>query len=164
MPDGVGARHEVLQLAVVVGQHHDGHVEPRRADRARQVGGVHVAGLDGRDDEVEAGLLAGQGQRLGAARDVGDARRVVQVEVEELAQDQLVQPPVLLQREGVVEAGDEQDVLHPPGHQVLEALQGAAAARDPADGAPRRPRVTSEQEGRGVEASTPRPWIVKIRL
>ena len=69
-------------------------------------------------------LVARELERLGAARDAGQAGRVVEVEVEELAEDQLVELAVLLEDERVVEARDQQDVLDAERHQVLEALDG----------------------------------------
>ena len=48
--------HELGQLAAVVGQQDHRDVQPRLPDLARQLGGVHVAHVHGRDDEVEAAL------------------------------------------------------------------------------------------------------------
>jgi len=60
---------------------------------------------------------------------VGEAGSVVQRQLEELPENQLVEPPVLLEREGVVEARHQQDVLNPIGHQVLEPLKDGAGIR-----------------------------------
>ena len=50
---------------------------------------------------------------------------------EELAEDELVEAAVLLQREGVVQARHEQDVVHAERHQALERLEGVRRiARD----------------------------------
>ena len=126
---GVVSGDEALALVVVIGQHHDRHVEAGALDLARERRGVHVAGVDGRDDEVEPPLGPGERQRLGRTRDVGESGRVVEGELQELAEDQLVEPAVLLEREGVVEARDQQDVLDPIGHQVLERLERTARRR-----------------------------------
>ena len=54
---------------------------------------------------------------------------MVQVQVEELAEDHLAQLSVLLQDELIVEARDQDDVLQPGGHQHLEILESAAVAQ-----------------------------------
>ncbi len=54
---------------------------------------------------------------------MSDPGNLLLLEFERFADQQLVQPPVLAQDERVVEAGDEQNVLHPKGHQVLESLE-----------------------------------------
>jgi hypothetical protein len=120
----------VLSLVVVVGHRHHGDVEPRAAHLAHQLRGVHVGRAERRDDEVEPALGLRQGQGLGAARDVGQAGRVVERELEELPRDELVQAAVLLQGERVVEARHEQDVLDPERHQVLERLERVADVGD----------------------------------
>ena len=52
-----------------------------------------------------------------------DAGNLLQIQFERFVDQQLVQPPVFAQDERIVEAGDQQDVLHPERHQVLEALE-----------------------------------------
>ena len=116
---------EVLDLAVIVGQHHHGHVEPGGLDLARQLRGVHVGDLQVGDDQVEARLRARQLQRFCSGGDVGHAGNLVQVQLQRLADQQLVEAAVLAQDEGVVEAGDQQDVVHAERHQVLEAFEQA---------------------------------------
>ena len=119
----VGARLKLLELAVVVRQHQHRHVEPRVGQLLRELRRVHVARVDRRDHQVELALCRGLGHRLRAARHVRDVRRVMRVEVDDLAHHQLVQPAVFLQRERIVQARHEQDVLHPVGHQVLKQLR-----------------------------------------
>ena len=47
------------------------------------------------------------------------------VEIEELTEDQLVELAVLRERERIVQAGDEQDLLDAEVRQVDEALPGS---------------------------------------
>ena len=54
---------------------------------------------------------------------------LVQIQLQRLADQQLVEAAVLAQDERVVEAGDQQDVVHPERHQVLEALEEALGRR-----------------------------------
>ena len=75
------------------------------------------------DDQVEARLGARQLQRFGSGRNVGYAGDLVHVQLQRLADQQLVEAAVLAQDEGVVEAGDQQDVVHAERHQVLEAFE-----------------------------------------
>ena len=117
---------ERLALVVVVRHRDHGHAEVRPLDLVGELGRVEVCGAERRQDQVEARLPARQVEGLGPARDVRQPRGVVQRQLEELAQDQLVEPAVLLERERVVEARDQEDVPHPPGHQVLEPLERAA--------------------------------------
>jgi len=121
---------EVLPFIVVVRHGDDGDVESRALHLPRKRRGVHVGGAKGGDDEVEPPFGRRQHQRFGAARNVGQPRHVRQGEIQELAGDQFVQPSVFLQREGVVETGDEQDVLDPKRHQVLERLERIAYFRE----------------------------------
>ena len=111
---------EVLHFLVVVGEHQDRDVQLGGAHRPGQLRGVHVAQLQARDDDVEA-LFPGERQGLGPARDARDVRSLVQVQVEELREDELVELSILRHDERLVETRDEQDVLHPEPHQVLQA-------------------------------------------
>ena len=124
---GVMAGHELGQRPVVVRQQHHRHREPGLLDPPRQRQGRHVAHLQRRDDQIEATRARGQGQRFFARGDLGEAGRVVQVELQVLAQDQLVQLAVLGEDERVVSAGDQQDVVDPMGHQILEVRRSAHA-------------------------------------
>jgi hypothetical protein len=59
-------------------------------------------------------------------------------ELEELAEQQLVEASLLLERERVVEGRDQQDVLDPERHQVLEHFErpaGLLSGRREAHGA-----------------------------
>ena len=117
------ASNEILNLAVVVGQHDNGHVEPGVLNLAGKLGGIHVPHFEVRDNQVEAELGACQRQRLCAARNVGYPRYLLKIEFERLTNQQLVEPAVFAKDERIVEAGDQENVLHPEGHQVLEALE-----------------------------------------
>ena len=47
----------------------------------------------------------------------------MQVQLQRLADQQLIKAAVLAQDERIVKAGDQQDIVHAKGHQVLEALE-----------------------------------------
>ena len=117
------ARYEILDLAIVVGQHHHGNIQPGALDLGRQFGGSHVLDFEVGDDQVEARIGTRQRQRLGAGLHVRDARHVLQVELVGFADQHLVQAAVFAQDERVVQAGHQQDVLHPEGHQVFEGFE-----------------------------------------
>ena len=119
-----------LYLAIVVGQHDYGHVETGGLDFAGQLRGVHVSEMQVGDDQVETPLRVRQLHRLRSGGDVGDAGNMVQIQLQRFADQQLVEPAVFAQDEGVVEAGDEQDVVHPERHQVLEAFEEALGRRE----------------------------------
>ena len=123
------ARDEVLDLAIVVGQHDHGNVETGGFDLTSQLRGVHVADLQVGDDQVEAPLRLRQLHGFLAAGDVRDAGNLMQIELQRFADQQLVEPAVFAQDERVVEAGDEQDVVHAERHQVLEAFEEAFGGR-----------------------------------
>ena len=46
----------------------------------------------------------------------------MQVQVEEVAEHELVDLSVLGQNERIVEAGDQENIVDPKGHQVVEML------------------------------------------
>src|ERR1019366_7795740 len=117
------ARDEVLDLAVIVGQNDDRNIETRGLDFTRQLRGIHVADLQVGHNQVESRLGARQLQRLRPARDVRDAGDLMNVQLQRLAHQQLVEAPVLAQNERVVQAGDQQNVVHAERHQVFEALE-----------------------------------------
>ena len=117
------ARDKVLDLAVIVGQNDDRNIQTRGLDFTRQLRGIHVADLQVGHDQVEARLGARQLQRFGSARDVGDAGDLMNVQLQRLAHQQFVEASVLAQNEGVVQAGNQQNVVHAERHQVLEALE-----------------------------------------
>ncbi len=114
---------EILELAIVVGEHDHRNVESGLLDLAGQTGRVHIANFEIRDDQVEAGTGARDGQGFHAGRYLRDPRDLLKVEFERFTDQKFVQSAVLAQNERVVEAGDEQDVAHPEGHQVLEAFE-----------------------------------------
>src|ERR1035438_1538806 len=117
------ARNEVLNLAIIVGQSDDRNVEIGGLDFARQLRGIHVPDLQVGHDQVEARLGARQFQRFGPAGDMRDAGDLMNVQLQRLAHQQFVQASVLAQNEGVVQAGNQQNVVHAERHQVLEALE-----------------------------------------
>src|SRR5262249_32764166 len=122
------AAEELLELLGVEGEQHDGHVQAFLPHPPRQLEHVHVPDVEGRDHEVEALLPPQEEERLLAARHPGDARDVVEVEVAELAEQALAELARLLQQEGVVRAGDEQDVHDAVAHQVVEVVEAAGTA------------------------------------
>ena len=65
--------------------------------------------------------LAGLLYVVGARRDAPQIGIVGQVERLVLIQDRLVELSVLGEHELVVEAGHQEDVMHPVTHQILEA-------------------------------------------
>ena len=54
---------------------------------------------------------------------MGDAGNLLQIEFERFVDEQFVQASVFAQDERIVEARDQQDVLHAEGHEVLEAFE-----------------------------------------
>src|SRR5580698_9538760 len=127
--DGI-TRHKILNLAIVVRQHHYGHVEPRSFHFPSQLRRVHVFDLKVGDDQIEARLGARQLQGFGPARNMSHAGNLLQVEFKRLADQQFVEPAVFAEDERIVEARDQENVLHPEGHQVLEALEKALGVDD----------------------------------
>ena len=117
------ARNEIRDLAVVVRQHHYRHPQTGVLDLARQFRGIHVHDVQVADDEVETRFLERHLQRLFPTRNVGDTGNLVLLQLQRFADEQLVQASVLAQDERVVEAGNQQDVVHPERHQVLESVE-----------------------------------------
>ncbi len=113
--------HEVAQLAHVEGEGDHRHVQPRSLHRRRELRGVHVAGPERGDDELEAPALRHL-QRLRPRGGRGEPGAVVQVEVPELAAHPLADLPRLLEQEPVVGARDEEDLHHAVAHEVVEVL------------------------------------------
>ena len=93
------ARDEVLDLAIVVGQHDHGDVEPGGFDLTSQLRGIHVADLQVGDDQIEARLRSRQLHRFLAAGDVRDAGNLMKIELERFADQQLVETTVFAQDE-----------------------------------------------------------------
>ena len=48
---------------------------------------------------------------------------LVEIQLQRFVNQQLIETPVFAQDERIVEAGDQQDVVHSERHQVLEALE-----------------------------------------
>src|SRR5437899_3011633 len=92
-------RAEFLALVVVVGEHDDRDVETAPLDLPRELRGVHVAEVDRGEDEVEATLGLGPGECCRPARDVDEPRDLLERKLQEFAEQQLVEPPLLLERE-----------------------------------------------------------------
>jgi hypothetical protein len=116
----VVTRNEVLELARIVGQQDDGRIQPGLPQPADQLEDVHVPEVEAGDDEIVPLLFSGERQRPFTGRDVRELRGVPQIEIEELGEDQLAEVAVLGQDEEVVQARDQQDVLHVKGHQLLK--------------------------------------------
>ena len=53
----------------------------------------------------------------------------MQVQLQRLADQQLIKAAVLAQDERIVQAGDQQDVVHAERHQVLEGVEQALSLR-----------------------------------
>ena len=122
--------HEIGDGAAVVGEQRHGRVGARLAEAARERQRVHVADVKRAEHQVVA--AAGRPrQRLRAGRDPRQRGGMAEVEIEELAQDELVQLTVLGQRERIVQARDEQDLLHAEFRQIDELLPFADSARVP---------------------------------
>ena len=111
---------EEAELAVVVGEEDDMGLHAGLLEPAGEARGIHVADVQRRDDEVEAGLPTRLLERLLARRDAGDAGNVPEVQLERFGKDPLVELAVFREDEVVVQAGDEQDVLDPVLHQFVE--------------------------------------------
>ena len=71
------ARDEVFYLAIVIGENHHWNVETRFLYLVGQLGGIHVANFQIRDDQVEAWLVAGQS--FFPRRNLSDGRNTLQV-------------------------------------------------------------------------------------
>ncbi len=110
------------QLEHVGGQHHQRQLGPAVLDRAGKGDDVHVRQAEHADDQVER--LAFDGfEGLAGVADAGDAGLMAQTQVDVLAEDQLGQQAVLFEDERVVRAADQQDAVHPPGHQLRKTPQ-----------------------------------------
>ena len=121
---------ELGELARVPREEDDGRVEALGLHAARELGRVHVREVRRRDDQVHVRLLPGEAQSGLSGRDAGERRRVVEVEVAELAEQAFRQLARLLEDERVVGGGDQQDVHDAVAHQVLVVVQAAADGRD----------------------------------
>ena len=122
---GVVPRHEIAGGARVVREQRHRDVAAAFADAARERRGVHVADVQRADDQVVAAVGRGARERFGARRHARQRRWMADVEIEELTEDQLVELAVLRERERIVQAGDEQDLLDAEVRQVDEALPGS---------------------------------------
>ena len=118
-------RHEIAGGARVVREQRHRDVAAAFADAARERRGVHVADVQRADDQVVAAVGRGARERFGARRHARQRRWMADVEIEELTEDQLVELAVLRERERIVQAGDEQDLLDAEVRQVDEALPGS---------------------------------------
>ena len=52
-----------------------------------------------------------------------DSRNLLQIQFQRLADQQLIQPPILAQDERVIQARHQQDVVHAKWHQLFEAFE-----------------------------------------
>ena len=117
------ARDKVLDLAVVIAEHDHGNVEPGLAHGARQIGGVRVANREIGHDQVELRIGLRQFKRLGATGDMGDPGNLPQVQLQRFVDQEFVQPAIFAQDERIVEARDQQNILHAKRHEVLETFE-----------------------------------------
>src|SRR5664279_2884787 len=154
------ARNEVLDLAIIVGQSDDRNVEICGLDFARQLSGIHVPDLQVGHDQVESRLGASQFQRFRSAGDMRDAGDLMNVQLQRLAHQQFVEASVLAQNEGVVEARDQQNVVHAERHQIFEALELPLGGRDGIQGV-----VFSDRHVyQGVASAKTVPVCIRARL
>ena len=110
---------QVLQLARAEGQRVDGHVGHPAADAPGQLGRRHVPQpRHGHHHVVAVGLQQLDG--LVAAAGARHVRRIGEVQLAVLVQQQLGEPPALFQGVGVVLRRDQEDLLDPERHQVAE--------------------------------------------
>ena len=123
-------RHEILNLAIVISQHNDGNIQPGPLHLARQLRRVHVAHGEIGDDQIELPLRAGQLKRFRAAGDVRNPWDLPEVEFERFVDEQLVEPAIFAEDEGIVETGDEKNVLHLERHQVFEAFKALVGVQN----------------------------------
>ena len=126
---GVLARLEVGELAGVPGEQDHRHVEPLGPDLLGERRRVHVGEVGGGDDQIDGGALASDTQRLFTGGDAGEPGSVVQVEVAKLPDHALGQRPRLLEDEGVVGGGNQEDVHDAVTHQVLVLVRATASGR-----------------------------------
>ncbi len=94
----------------------------RRTERARS-SGVRIAHCEIGDDQIELRIGSRQIERFRATRDVRDPGNLPQVQLKRFVNEQFVEPPVLAQDEGIVQARNQQNVLHAEWHQVLETFK-----------------------------------------
>jgi hypothetical protein len=92
--------------------------------------GVHVADCEIGNNQIELRVGTGEVEGFGAAGDMGDSRNLLQVEFEGFIDEELIQASVFAKDEGVVEAGDQKDVMHLEGHQVFEAFKALLSVKD----------------------------------
>ena len=118
---------------VVVQQQVDGHLGVGLAQLPGQFHVARLAQAAHDDDQVE--VAGGEDlQRLVAGGDVGHPRRVAHAQVVVAVEQDLGEQPVLLQGEGVVGRGHQQDLPGLQGHQVVEdLLVGPVVAEDLVD-------------------------------
>ena len=109
---GIVRGEKIADRARVVREERDRRLDAASAQPAGERRRVHVADVQRADDQVVAAVVGRARERLGAGGDARQRRRVAQVEVEELAEDELVQLAVLSEGERIVQARDEQDLLN----------------------------------------------------
>jgi hypothetical protein len=127
---------EDVELPGVVREQHDRQLGVDLGDGTAELGHVHLADAQHRDREVEGASLE-RGEGLLRVGDVHHVRRVAQVELDVLGEQELGQAAVLLEGERVVLARDEEDVAHALEHQGVE--------RDPLLGGVRRDGMCESQ-------------------
>ena len=114
---------QALQLRGVVGQSDHRQLGVDRLHLAAEGKGVHVAKAHDRDDQVEFFLLDPL-QGVLAAADADEAGDISQLPQLVCFQQQVLQAPVLLQHEIIVEAGHQQELLDLVGHETVDLVRG----------------------------------------
>ena len=109
-----------LQVAHIVGQQDDGHPHTGGAQTAHQLQHMHVAHIHGKQHHVNRMAALQQLQRLAGPAHPRKLGGMHQVQVGELAGEQILQLAILGQQEGVVHAGHQEDFPHPMLDQLLE--------------------------------------------
>ncbi len=126
--DGI-ALHEIRHFAMVVAKNDDGNIQPGLLHVARQLRRVHVTDVEVGHDQVEL-LGASEFGGFGAGGNVGNSGNVLGTEIEGLVDEEFVEASIFAEDEGIVEAGDEKDVVDFEGHQVFEAFEALFSVGD----------------------------------
>ena len=71
-----------------------------------------------------------QFERFGATGNVGNSGDLLQVEFEGFVDEKFVEASVFAEYEGIVETGDQKDVVDFEGHQVFEAFKALFGVED----------------------------------
>ena len=100
-------------------EHHQRNVRMLFADGPRDVERVAIVRPRHTDYEVEHGIVELL-PRFFQRGNLRESRRIAQAQVHVFVENLLVDAPVVLQHEGIIRVGHEQDVEYPLGHQIGE--------------------------------------------